>query len=96
MPLRITASRTVDADAGNITFDGSVDYDSGATTILTKEGAHEWIITGDTVHTGSVYRVKLDHGTVRFASGSRFHLSDPVGTVRTVFEVGDKDVAHDI
>ncbi|NLC82620.1 MAG: hypothetical protein GX748_15700, partial [Lentisphaerae bacterium] len=91
LPLLITATadRTLNTANGPMTLAGSLNYNVGTTArSYKKAGAHELTFTGATRVTNLYSRFALDEGTLRFASGSTFHLVD-FSNDRNIFRIGN-------
>jgi autotransporter-associated beta strand protein len=91
LPLLMTATadRTLNTANGPMTLASSLNYNVGTTArSYKKAGTHELTFTGATRVTNLYSRFALEEGTLRFASGSTFHLVD-FSNDRNIFRLGN-------
>ena len=88
LPLRLTtADRTLNASNGPLVVASGLTYSGASTRYYIKGGPHELVFTGSTIVTNASCRFRLAEGTLRFASGSRFHLVE-TSSLREFFRIG--------
>jgi autotransporter-associated beta strand protein len=90
LPLVITtdADRAIDTANGPVNFSGALGYPGTAARYYIKRGTNELVFTGISLNTNVNSRFSLEEGTLRFVSGSRFHLVDTSGN-RDIFRIGN-------